>query len=669
MKHRLIWVAVLLGFTCVLSLRAEEMRTWTDKSGKFQIEAEFLSRDGSKIRLRLANGKRTSIPIQKLSEEDREYIESLEENPFLVGMEEEEEEEKVSERPEKPSRKSSVKKSSKIPNTDVVPNGNTRREKKIIVGGDGVDWSVQPEVVPIRKITKAIHPIPVRSDSQFTRVNMFGEEALFFGEPACNTMVFAFRTGHFEGEKGFVEKCSLAKGDAELIPLPMRGIVTDMSLDGKALLCICETPKDNRGPFYNKFTLAKLEFQGNRLVIAAQFRPYYPSEPVSNPVFIRADIDTAWFITENQAMTGSGNTTTLWNLETCRSIWSMNVPSKQVTLSPDRKLMVVVTQKHLEFRNTQDGKLCGTLRLPDEKIFRCAFDPTGGKLAVLGPTALWVYDLTDGNTLYDIPLIASQNDNRLLWTGEKTLLIGSVLYDLESGVPLCDYGIHTRAPLAWFRGRVWLPLQTGFRENRVDVVLGMELPHPEAAKALEKIDVIQQFAVYPGVSVKLTIETNDFADEEEARKILTDRLAERKIQVADDASVEVILRYVDTGKEEEISYDRARTIHGFPVPRPPRSPLSRSRDQPLGTMKLKVFEQSLEFVENGETIWRNFTHTTGPNQVKYNPEKTIEDTFREVNKPNTNYVNVVPVPGYVSRSTKGSQALLRGQIHVDGSVR
>ncbi|MDO4576175.1 MAG: SHD1 domain-containing protein [Planctomycetia bacterium] len=663
MKWQSRWVGlvILVFWGYVGGSWAGEIRTWTDQSGKFRVEAEFVSQDGSKVRLLMKNGKKTSLPIQKLSDEDRAYLERMEENPFLAGVEDEEEEAE----PEKGSKASS-KKSRKVPQVG-VPCGDTSGEKAILVGGESVPWSVQPKATPLSKAKKSPCLIPVRKSAIFAKVNMFTDEALWVGGPESDTVVFTFSTGHFNEDRTYVERCRLAGGDAQLCPLPVRGKVTDLSPDGKSLLCIRETPKvDSMAGFRDKFTLTRLAFKGNRLVTTAEFRPYYPKEPVAEPAFLRADIDSAWFVDDDHVLTSSGSMTTLWDCTRFRSVYSLNISGRQITLSPDREWMVLATSKQLEFRKTRDGKLCGTISLEDEKVKHCAFDPTGTRLAVLGAADLRVYDLTDARTLYEIPVVASPTVGKLLWTGEKTLLVGAVLFDLESGVPLFDYCFRPRTPLAYGHGLVWTVLRTGFREKRVDQVLGLTLPHTQAVEAMKKIDLPTQFALYPGAKVKLTIETNGFADEKEIRDKLTERFTERKITFSDDAPVEVILRYADTGKEEEVSYAQARSRYGFAVPRPSRG---RFREQPLGTMKLKVYEQSLEIVENGKTLWKNTFQAIAPNRVKYDPKKTIEDTFREVNKPNPNYVNFVPVPGYVSRDQKGSQALYRGIIQPDGSVR
>lgn len=50
------------------------LRTWKDKSGEHSIEAEFVSMAMSKVKLKKADGKIITIPLENLCDEDREWI-------------------------------------------------------------------------------------------------------------------------------------------------------------------------------------------------------------------------------------------------------------------------------------------------------------------------------------------------------------------------------------------------------------------------------------------------------------------------------------------------------------------------------------------------------------------------------------------------------------------
>jgi len=52
----------------------EGFRTWSDRTGKFQIKAKYIGRAGDKVKLERPDGTVLKIPLSKLSEADQRYI-------------------------------------------------------------------------------------------------------------------------------------------------------------------------------------------------------------------------------------------------------------------------------------------------------------------------------------------------------------------------------------------------------------------------------------------------------------------------------------------------------------------------------------------------------------------------------------------------------------------
>ena len=53
---------------------AAKLRTWQDASGKFSVEAEFVTSMAGVVKLRKTDGTTISLPMEKLSDEDQQYI-------------------------------------------------------------------------------------------------------------------------------------------------------------------------------------------------------------------------------------------------------------------------------------------------------------------------------------------------------------------------------------------------------------------------------------------------------------------------------------------------------------------------------------------------------------------------------------------------------------------
>ena len=77
MMQRIFRLSICLLVLGVLSTvgqssNAAELRTWTDSSGKHKIEAEFVRFNENKVTLKKEDGKRITLVLSKLSDEDQD---------------------------------------------------------------------------------------------------------------------------------------------------------------------------------------------------------------------------------------------------------------------------------------------------------------------------------------------------------------------------------------------------------------------------------------------------------------------------------------------------------------------------------------------------------------------------------------------------------------------
>jgi hypothetical protein len=59
----------------ICAIDPAKVRTWTDRTGSFKVEAEFLTIKDGKIHLHKVNGVKIAVPVPKMSVEDLEYVE------------------------------------------------------------------------------------------------------------------------------------------------------------------------------------------------------------------------------------------------------------------------------------------------------------------------------------------------------------------------------------------------------------------------------------------------------------------------------------------------------------------------------------------------------------------------------------------------------------------
>jgi hypothetical protein len=74
---------IILGGICSF-LHAAELRTWTDDRGR-KVEASLLLINKDSVILKLKNGREVAFPLNKLSEEDQEFVENYDEDAAEDG--------------------------------------------------------------------------------------------------------------------------------------------------------------------------------------------------------------------------------------------------------------------------------------------------------------------------------------------------------------------------------------------------------------------------------------------------------------------------------------------------------------------------------------------------------------------------------------------------------
>ncbi|MEX2307707.1 MAG: redoxin family protein [Pirellulales bacterium] len=71
------WLTPLVLLVALRGTAAAEERTWTDKTGKFKVTAEFVGVEGKDVVLRQADGQEINVPLNRLSPADRAFIAAL----------------------------------------------------------------------------------------------------------------------------------------------------------------------------------------------------------------------------------------------------------------------------------------------------------------------------------------------------------------------------------------------------------------------------------------------------------------------------------------------------------------------------------------------------------------------------------------------------------------
>ena len=53
------------------------VRLWTDDSGSFRVDAQLIEVLDGKVRLLKTNGRQSTVPLDRLSQADRDYVDQF----------------------------------------------------------------------------------------------------------------------------------------------------------------------------------------------------------------------------------------------------------------------------------------------------------------------------------------------------------------------------------------------------------------------------------------------------------------------------------------------------------------------------------------------------------------------------------------------------------------
>lgn len=79
--------SLLVVFFFALGVKDALARKWSDTTGRFNLEAEFVELNDGKVALEKTDGKIIRVPIERLSDEDRRFVASLQKKPQDSGKE------------------------------------------------------------------------------------------------------------------------------------------------------------------------------------------------------------------------------------------------------------------------------------------------------------------------------------------------------------------------------------------------------------------------------------------------------------------------------------------------------------------------------------------------------------------------------------------------------
>ena len=649
---------VILLLVSMAWASGDEFRRWSDVTGRFSIRARLVTVDGNLVVLEREDGTKVAVDMEKLSPQDRSYLESLmAENPFKPLQKDSAKQPEVA----PPSKESPTPPEPKSPQL-TAPSGeesfqpyflthsgpvavNWMAVKPISVN-PGVGWQLPvPEGAPLSLQPKTIG-LPPKAD-------FFEDITALVVHPQAKWAVVKStnrRPGVLTGSERTII-CDLTSGQTGIASLsgPQQTPLAIHWDDTSSRRCLLFR-RDEFG-FGNQDTLfiysvfparGGLEGELDSLVSLQALISWVPYDTKKG---VGRDVKWADFPDERTLVTCAGDgLIAIWNLETMQPDASLPGGFGQVpALSPHRRWLAFATRNEVGILDLAKREVIAVQQAPQQLNFAVlAFSPSGRKLACLANRAfVYVWDVATGKleASFPLPTGLAISGEALVFPHDDFLLIGN------------RYLFHWKSQLlVWEYDNLGLTASVG---DLVCAVVGRQggsgtelralalahIPHAAALQVLDRaLHNPETFAFRKGIPVRIDVSGVPEDGREKVREILTERLRGMDCTIDPDARVTIVAA-VAGPRERTVSY-----IHS-------------------GDYKVKEYQLSLKIVLGKQVLWE--TSAGGvPFILFLRPGENVGQKLKELtSKPNYEWFKAVALPQYLPDvPVRGTVALGRGQL-------
>jgi WD40 repeat protein len=642
---------------------ALKQRTWSDKSGKFKIEATLVKVDGANVILMRSDQKEVPVPLDKLSDADKKYVADYQAGKALDG------------KPEKSSGGEEAERT-------LLPLTKTDLNSAKFIEIDGTpEWTYQPDMgaKPALVQNARVSLQNVEWGSHATKLFLLPEQKKAF---------VIFGIGHGPWEKSVVQACDLARGKLEGVStFPEGEKPLAVSPDGKYVLArtdkfhhgtkgelrlyaregkkidqvACWQPYNHhRSPFPSAaerrrdLSRAKSRARGNAGPMAeAEETPEEADEANERPELgFEADVEWAEFIDPNHILTMShGGELAMWKAPEIEPLYVIKGRISQPALSPGMKFLAVAVKQGIAIMRAADGEPAGLIPLAaDNSSGSIAFRPDGRRLALVQGgqwSRVRVWDLESQEVARDFAVkdVTAGWMTNATWVGEDHLLTGSTVIDLVRRVPIWRYNLFSKA-WQFYGDKAWYVNEGLGRDTKV--LTSAKVPPKEAVDAVAKFKPEDLLLVRPGLEVEVDLQGGNADDLEKAREAVHKRLEENDMRVVPQSKVKLVGR-IQPGETKMMQYViQERPAGGLPFPHGRFMPHVPTANQQISTQSVTEQILSLSFEIDGKSVWKYEQKTSPPGYLSVPPDKTIEQALAEHMEQNASSFGQIWVPSYVA---------------------
>lgn len=625
--------------TLTTSLHAmDDLRTWSDTTGKFQIEAKFISLDGTKVLLEKADGTRIQIDLIKLSNKDRAEAIKLhanrDDNPFK--------EKEKENNPFKDAAKGSTARD-RMNSRNTVNAGNLSKvdwSGARLLSVFGSDW--KPPTLPSTDLKLNWQPRPVSLPSRDFFEKVTGVLASAVSKQAVVVTALE-KPGTTSTVPGSIYLCDLVRGVIlKEFPIVVKQTPLAINADGTQLVTREDVWGHNKSRILNLWNISPSELKLVHRWDGAK----------DDKAMHGVDINGAAFLSDNTLLLWqSSGMLTWWNTTDLKPTQMLQLQANSTpSFTSNMQVIAARANNDLVLLDAATGETLSIKPLGHVPFNRMAFSPDGKKLACVSHSKTEIFDLATGDLTSEMSTTGFSHETPCFWASPTALL---------AGFPLCFISTELNINIWGYDG---IERLTMLGDTAIILVKGqgftlvpVKLPHSGALQLIEQAKKDPNFFVLkPGTTVRIDASgISDAALQQEAVDALTKSLQKAGHSVGSgDVTLKVSM---ERSKDHELSY------HTFGTP---------SFGRPNKTHSVPGWTYQLKLAADGRTHWTMSGGNHPPPFIHLKENETIESHLKQYGVANVNFFKHVEMPKYVARAqtdqNTGSQSLRRSQVTSSG---
>lgn len=608
---------------------APEERTWADTTGKYKIVATYDGVEGDRVLLKRAGGKVTKVPLAKLCEADRSYVERLtsnDANPFAGQAS--------------------------------VAGGTLRADwsrVKAIPNVASRKWRWKPPAIPKpaygEPSGKAIDlDTPTGASVEEFYVSADGQSAIVQMEEGFG------RDGHV-----YLQYVDLSSGAVSgLIECPPKAAVLDARPEDRMVVLKSEAHDEESQVYLQRLGEEALES-------VCDFNASEPGE-------IHDDIEGARLLPGSRVLTHrfSGNAI-LWDYTTATALYSIedvSGTSPAMTLDPTGQFLFADAGRAVLIIDHAVGKQVAAI--PHSlNIKKLSVDNRLKRLGITGGENSASIDLNKGEVLH--ALLGGVKRGDLDFIGRMWLVENRYLVDPEYPLMLWQYVMNSgsQSNHATVRGRqMWYVAQEGGGDNATWSVASIPLPHGAVRAKLAEIgDPNDLIILQEGDQVLLVLDTDlDAAQETKLRQAATNafQAAGYTVVAESDAGADA--------KEAVVTCKRAAPVEikiANPKAKPPKDNPNAFKPPPgfaiprmsmygfggplaahwmYESHTISPYNSTLSIRYGGEVLWTDGAEITAGQKHHPRPDESVQDVIRRLTTPDIDRLLAIELPAQLCKT-------------------